>query len=282
MARVQPEQQAPVVQRIRIRYAKRGPLRFTSHRDFARALERAVRRARLPIAYSSGFHPHPRISYTSAAPTGVASEAEYAEIALQRRIDPADLVRDLDAALPPGLDVLEAAESTGGSLDERLTVSHWRLELPGVTDAQATDAITAFLNAEEISVQRMTKKGYRTIDPRQPVLHLGLHSDESGALSAPHAADADSCAILDLVVQHVTPSVRPDDVLAGLRVAAGLEPPVPPRVTRLAQGMVAEHGEGSTPFSAGTESATGAGFALSAVGGLADPLGPDRGTVVTE
>ena len=75
-----------MVQRIRIRYAKRGPLRFTSHRDFARAFERAVRRAGVPIAFSQGFTPHPKISYASAAPTGAASEAEYLEIGLQTRV----------------------------------------------------------------------------------------------------------------------------------------------------------------------------------------------------
>ncbi|GLZ81846.1 radical SAM protein [Actinorhabdospora filicis] len=281
MARVQPEQQAPVVQRVRIRYTKRGPLRFTSHRDFARALERAVRRAHLPIAYSSGFHPHPRISYVSAAPTGVASEAEYAEIALQKRMDPADLRRDLDAALPPGLDVVEAVEAQGGGLDERIEASLWRLELPGVAREAATPAIEAFLSADEVLVERMTKKGLRTIDARGPVARLSLNSDESGAETAPHAADTDSCAILDLVVQHVTPSVRPDDVLAGLRVAAGLEPPVPPRVTRLAQGMIAEHGEGATPSVTGVESGNGAGPSPAAAAGLTDPLGPDRGTAVT-
>ena len=80
--REQPEQQAPPIQRLRVRYAKRGRLRFTSHRDFSRAFERAVFRARIPMAYSSGFNPHPRISYAGAAPTGSASEAEYLELAL--------------------------------------------------------------------------------------------------------------------------------------------------------------------------------------------------------
>src|SRR5262245_65881512 len=100
--------QAPVVQRIRIRYAKRGRLRFTSHRDFARAFGRAVQRARVPIAYSQGFTPHPKISYASAAPTGVASEAEYLEIGLRARVDPEAARAALDEALSPGLDVLEA------------------------------------------------------------------------------------------------------------------------------------------------------------------------------
>ena len=100
--RDQPEQQAPPVQRLRIRYAKRGRLRFTSHRDFSRAFERALVRARIPMAYSSGFNPHPRISYTGASPTGAASEAEYLEIGLATRVDPAEILaalRDLLATL---------------------------------------------------------------------------------------------------------------------------------------------------------------------------------------
>ena len=105
--------QAPVVQRVRIRYAKRGPLRFTSHRDFARAFERAVHRAGVPIAYSQGFSPHPKVSYASAAPTGAASEAEYLEIGLRERVDVAELVLALDASLSPCLDVLVVVDANG-------------------------------------------------------------------------------------------------------------------------------------------------------------------------
>ncbi|MFL6166470.1 MAG: TIGR03936 family radical SAM-associated protein, partial [Ornithinibacter sp.] len=72
----------PSVQRLRLRYTKRGRLRFTSHRDFQRAFERALRRAAVPMAYSAGFSPHPKVSYAGAAPTGTASEAEYLEIGL--------------------------------------------------------------------------------------------------------------------------------------------------------------------------------------------------------
>jgi radical SAM-linked protein len=115
------------VQRIRLRYAKRGPLRFTSHRDFARAFERALRRAAVPIAYSQGFTPHPKISYASAAPTGVASEAEYLEIGLQTEVDPEQLRLALDAALSPGLDVLDAVVATEGtSLADRIDAARWR------------------------------------------------------------------------------------------------------------------------------------------------------------
>ena len=98
MPKQQPEQQAPPVQRLRVRYAKRGRLRFTSHRDFSRAFERAVFRARIPMAYSSGFNPHPRISYAGAAPTGAASEAEFLEIGLARVSSPEEVRVALDTA----------------------------------------------------------------------------------------------------------------------------------------------------------------------------------------
>ena len=111
--REQPEQQAPPVQRLRIRYAKRGRLRFSSHRDFSRAFERAIFRARIPMAYSSGFNPHPRISYAGAAPTGSASEAEYLEIGLAEVVDPAAIQAALEEALPDGLDVVAVVESPG-------------------------------------------------------------------------------------------------------------------------------------------------------------------------
>jgi len=74
MARVLPGEAAnpapPTVQRIRVRFAKRGRLRFLSHRDVARSVERAVRRAGIPVSYSHGFSPHPRLSWIGAAPTG--------------------------------------------------------------------------------------------------------------------------------------------------------------------------------------------------------------------
>jgi radical SAM-linked protein len=232
-----PGGQAPVVQRIRIRYAKRGPLRFTSHRDFARAIERAIHRANVPIAYSQGFTPHPKISFASAAPTGVASEAEYLELGLRERVSPDDLRLALDAALSPGLDVIEAVEArTTDSLADRITASKWQIELPGVTFASLAAAVDAFLAQPEVLVERLTKQGRRTFDTRAAV-HL------VSPVPVPKGSGAMPCAILDLVVRQVTPSVRPDDVLSGLRVIAGLEPEAPARVTRLVQGTLTEQGE---------------------------------------
>ena len=231
---------APVAQRIRLRYARRGRLRFSSHRDFQRALERAIRRAGVPIAYSAGFSPHPKISYANSAPTGAASEAEYVEIGLTRECDPGGVRAALDEALPPGLDIVDAVVARTPDFATRLEASRWLIELPEVDTEELRRARDLFWGEEFIEVERMAKSGLRTFDARGPVVRL----DPGG----------DACAILDAVVRHVTMSVRPDDVLAALRRVADFEPPVPPRVTRLAQGPL--------------------DLATCAVG---DPFAPDRG-----
>jgi radical SAM-linked protein len=236
--REQPQQQAPPVQRLRVRYAKRGRLRFTSHRDFSRAFERAVVRARLPVAYSSGFSPHPRISYAGAAPTGAASEAEYLEIGLAAATHPAQVRVALDEALPPGLDVLEVVESAGGSLADLLEASRWRVRVPGLDPAGAATAVGEFLAAETVPVERMTKKGLRSFDARGAVVSLVVA--EPDPPSGSDAGPAEACAILDMVLRHGTPTVRPDDVLAGLRDIAGLDVTAAPYHERLAQGPLDE------------------------------------------
>src|SRR3954466_15146684 len=124
---------APVTQRLRVRYAKRGRLRFTSHRDITRAVERAIRRAGIQVAFSAGFTPHPKISYAGAAATGVASEAEYLEIGLTAPSDPEQVRAGLDDALPEGLDVLDAVEAGPGALADRMEASCWLVRLDGVT-----------------------------------------------------------------------------------------------------------------------------------------------------
>lgn len=224
---------------MRIRYAKRGRLRFTSHRDFSRAFERAIFRARIPMAYSSGFNPHPRISYAGASPTGAASEAEFLEIALAQQLDPQAVHAVLDESLPPGLDVIEVVESHGGSLMDLLEVSHWQIHLPGLTETELTDGLAQVLAADLIEVERMTKKGVRTFDVRAAIV------DADSAGCPEHGS---SCAILEVVLRHGTPAVRPDDVLAGLRKVAGLSIPGAALARRLGQGPLLPDGTVGDPL----------------------------------
>lgn len=248
MAKPQPDREADVpVQRLRVRYAKRGRLRFVSHRDFQRALERALRRAAVPVAFSGGFSPHPRISYAGAAPTGAASEAEYFEVAVTERVDPERIRRDLDTSLPDGLDAVAVVEAPPGTpgLADLLVASRWRLVLPGVGEPELAAAVETFLAAETVEVERMTKKGLRRFDARAAVVRGVVRSAPARSGDGPGAL----CAILDLVVRHGTPAVRPDDVLTGLRDLTGLQLPSPAEVTRLTQGpWDDETGEMLDPF----------------------------------
>jgi len=229
------------VQRLRVRYAKRGRLRFTSHRDFSRAFERAVFRARVPMAYSSGFNPHPRISYAGASPTGAASEAEYLELALAQVVDPADVAARLEEALPPGLDVVEVVTvepGSGRSLADLLTASRWTVDLPG--GEAVGRAVTAFMAQDAVPVERMTKKGLRELDCREAVLALdvGEAGDAFGAGEAGEAGDHRGTVQVTMLLRHTVPAVRPDDVLTGIRAVTGLETGPAPVLTRLEQGTL--------------------------------------------
>lgn len=222
-----PNPQLPIVQKLRIQYAKRGRLRFTSHRDFARAFERAVRRSGIPIGHSSGFTPHPKISYANASPTGAASEAEYLEIGMTRPCDPDQVREALDSALPDGLDIVEVVVAAPGTFADRLEASSWQIALPGVSLEHAEAVVRTFLESDEVLIERIMKRGPRMIDCRAAVVALSARWDTT---------NSEPCAILGVVVRHVTPSVRPDDVLAGLRYSGGLELEQTPIATRLAQG----------------------------------------------
>ena len=237
----------PVVQRVRLRYTKRDRMRFASHRDLARALERAIRRAGVPIAFSAGFTPHPKISYVGAAPTGTASEAEYLEIGLARAVDVEQLRAALDAALPVGVDLVDAVEARTPGFADRMEASAWAIEFTGSDVDAVQAAVAAFAGAPSVVVQRTTKNGVRDVDARAAVLSVGCRVVPGGPEQPSHA-------ILDLVVRQVIPAVRPDDVLAALRALTGFVAPLPPRSVRVAQG----------PMTGGDTASVG------------DPLDPDR------
>ncbi|MFR9804713.1 TIGR03936 family radical SAM-associated protein [Pseudonocardia sp. RS010] len=267
MARVRPGEAAnpapPTVQRIRVRFAKRGRLRFLSHRDVARSVERAVRRAGIPVSHSHGFSPHPRISWIGAAPTGTASEAEFLEIGLIREVDPEIVRAALDAALPAGLDVLDAVVAEPPALADRIDASLWRIVLPGVPETALGAAVDALLAQDVLVVERVMPSGRREIDVRAAVVSATVATCDDVAAEPSPAGDppagvtpeADAagrdCAILTAVVRQTTPAVRPDDVLGALDVVAGLKPPVPAKATRMAQGLLDDRGRLTDPLGPG-------------------------------
>jgi len=220
-------------------------MRFASHRDIARAVERGVRGAGLPIAYSAGFTPHPKISYAGAAPTGAASEAEYLELSLTRACAVSEVRERLNAALPDGIDVIEVIQAPPSLGALPLEASLWEVVLPGVAPDAAARAVGEFLACDALEVERLTNKGTRRVDARAAVITM-----ETDRCAATGGGDAGN-AILRMVVRHVIPAVRPDDILAALRRLAALAPSSPPLVTRLAQGALSAEAIGAAAAAVG-------------------------------
>ena len=187
-----------------------------------------MRRAQIPMAYSSGFNPHPRISYANASPTGASTEAEYLEIGLAEVCQPERVREALDAALPPGLDVIEvvAAGSPGAaSLTDLLEASRWHVDLVTTPAGVLAGAVATFLASPEVSVARMTKTGLRTFDARAAVRSLEVVGEHE----------------LEMVTVHGTPLVRPDDIVSALReVDSRLASDQPPLLLRISQGPLVD------------------------------------------
>jgi radical SAM-linked protein len=170
--------------RLRIRFAKTGKVRWTSHRDVARMWERALRRVRLPVAYTMGFSPRPRVSFGLALPTGHESVAEYLDVEVAEGGSPggSDVLRQpslqaaLSEALPDGVDVLAAAVLEGRvpSLQEDVTSCTWEVEILGVASAPVVAAVDAALGASQLLVTRERKGRQVTDDLRPAIVSLGL------------------------------------------------------------------------------------------------------------
>jgi radical SAM-linked protein len=180
--------------KLRVRFTKQGKVRYTSHRDLARIWERALRRAGVPMAYSEGFSPRPRISFGLALPTGYASEGEYLDVTVATAIaDPMALVAPLSAALPDGIDVQVVAPLPPGatSLQQVVTATTWRLELVGVSDDELQAGIDDLLARDEIIVTRERKGKSVTDDLRPAVNRLAVaEATERGAVLEAELATA--------------------------------------------------------------------------------------------
>ncbi|MHB8594038.1 MAG: TIGR03936 family radical SAM-associated protein [Acidimicrobiales bacterium] len=155
--------------RVRLRFSKLGRVRWTSHRDVARMWERALRRARLPVAYTSGFSPRPQLSFGLALPTGCESLAEYLDVAFDAVVDPTSLGEILDPLLPDGVDVQAAAavEVATGSLQQDVSSCAWEIEVPGVSPLALDEAVTSALAAVTLPVRR-ERKGRQEVDDLRP------------------------------------------------------------------------------------------------------------------
>lgn len=176
-----------VVQRLRARLSKAEEARFISHLDFMRTLERALRRASIPVAYSQGFNPHPRFSLAPALAVGVTSSAEYGDFELRARVSPEAFARRLNEVLPAGLRVEEVREIAPGSppLAAEINVASYLVDLETgelISPEEGEKELADFLGGERIPVSRGTKRGVREIDLRPLILGAELLESEGRRL----------------------------------------------------------------------------------------------------
>ena len=163
--------------RIRVKFTKTGKIRWTSHRDVARMWERAFRRTNLPLAYSVGFSPRPKVSFGLALSTGHESLAEYLDLELDpdkadaMGLDLEGLPAALTAALPDGLHVLEIARigDRRDSLQHEVTSTTFELTVAGVSLDELRGLVATALAADALVITR-TRKGTNVTDDVRPAL----------------------------------------------------------------------------------------------------------------
>jgi len=194
--------------RMRIRFAKEGKVRFVGHRDVARIWERGLRRVGLPVAYSQGFSPRPRLHFGLALPTGYESTAEYLDVDLEPvepQVDPESLAEPLTAALPVGMTVLAASELAPGSesLQQAVTSCTWRIVVGG-TQADVEAAVTRVWSSPEVWLRRQ-RKGRETTDDVRPSI-VDLRVEEPGT----HEAE------LEAELRTQPRGLRPSELIAVL------------------------------------------------------------------
>ena len=197
-------QQAPASERVcrlRIGFSKSGSLALISHLDTLRLLERALRRSGLPVSFTGGFHPLPRLQLALPLPLGVEGLGEWMDLEFVDCVDPAAVRSRLQAELPPGFQLLSAqsVEVFGASLSQQLEAARWRIQLKPASDqdlpslGQWQQAVAALLAAPALIWQDTDKKGRpRQRDCREALLGLSVTMEAAGSVMLELDAAIDS------------------------------------------------------------------------------------------
>ena len=230
--------------KVRIRFSKLGKVRFTSHRDVARIWERALRRASLPLTYTEGFAPRPKLSFGLALSTGHESLGEYLDVDLRHDVELEQLPALLDPVLPAGMAVQAVAPLERGteSLQQLVTSCTWRIELLGLDPADAFAAVERVLAAAEVLVTRERKGNEVTDDVRPAILSLAV------------VGPTDRGSELEAELATQPRGLRPAELVAAL----DLPPDVEGRVVRTHQWTLVD-GARQEPLALPATSTTHAG-----------------------
>ena len=194
--------------RARITFSKTGALRYVGHLDLQTLWERAARRAGLPLAYSHGFHPQPKINFASALPLGFSSRAEVMDMRLQSDVELDELPRRLEAAMPPGIRILDVqqVDEAAPALQTQVRAAEYEVSLLEPADAEALEAATRRL-METTSIPRTRRE--KQYDLRPLIEDVRLDGEGS------------DLRILMRLSAREAATGRPEEVLDELGIAAG-------------------------------------------------------------
>jgi len=167
---------APIRQRVRIRFAKQGDLRFIGHHDLARTIERLLRRAGVRLSMTEGFHPRARLSFPLALAVGIAADEEIVEMDLAEEVDVVRLAEQLQTQAPPGLSFHDVQMLPPGTRKAAVESITFMLPLPADRRAAAAASVAEFLAAKNWPIVRAGRRA--PLDLRADVLDLSL--DDSG------------------------------------------------------------------------------------------------------
>ncbi|MDD2400649.1 MAG: TIGR03936 family radical SAM-associated protein [Clostridia bacterium] len=163
--------------RLCLKYSLEEEGCFLSHLDLMRLMERAFRRANLPLAFSEGFNPHPRVSFASALAVGVTSEGEYLDVQLRENIPIQEVQKRLNMALPSGIKILESIAITKrkDSLMALINMARYRVAISLVelvSQKEVDFIISRVISQTSYCVFRRSKRGERQVDIRPGLFRL--------------------------------------------------------------------------------------------------------------
>lgn len=200
---------------VRLEYSVGKEVKYLSHLDFLRLFIRAIRRAGLPVAYSQGFNPHPKLAFGPPLAVGITSGCEYVDIELTEPVPVASIIERLEQALPKGVTIKQGKEIKGKTapLMAAIERARFQVKVPLLEELDQEDleqAMENFMNRLSIVVTRNTKKGPRPKEIRQGIFALTGKKD-NGAV------------VLQLELQVGSQgSVRPDEIVRGLIELEGM------------------------------------------------------------
>ena len=203
-----------IYERRLLKFAKGGKMKYIGHLDLQRIFQSAIRRAKLPVAYSMGFNPHQRLSFALPLPVGLESICEYIEILLE---EPADVMA-LDGHLPDGLVPLTSwiiPEKAPGPA-AALSAADYRLTFASAADVM--EIVSSIWEANEIIMTKKTKKGEAQVDIRPDI--LSLRHDPVGAVIMRLSAGSTRNLSPALVAQKICPSGE-DPLIVRLEMYGG-------------------------------------------------------------